>query len=1275
MLKLLILTHRWVSRLVIGVSIALFCLLAAAILSLRYWILPDIGRHQDRIAAQIGRAIGERVEIGRIQADWTGAHPHLAMRDVRIYDPSGHPALTLDQVDSQLSWLTFLTGEIRFASLEIDQPRLGVRRDASGRVYVAGIPVTQGGGNAALSDWLLHQRQVVIRDGFVLWEDDQAHGPPLMLNSVNFALINSRNHHLFGLQAVPPGEVSSPLDVRANLFGESLDDLSSWRGKIYARVDRTDISVLRKWLPLPDRIASGRGGIRMWMDFANSRPQAVTADIDLYGVRARLGRQIPPLGIRFVRGRLGWSGEDGDNEFYTRRLSLETESGERIRSTDFMLQSIPERARNAEQGEITANTLDLGILARLATSFPLPPAARDALAKYAPSGKLENLQVTWKGEEPATVIFPWQRPREKSAKGAIPAHYSVKAKFSGLGLESGGNAFRNLSGHLDADESGGNLNLDAPHAALILPGIFETPIALDTLTAQGGWKRNGGDTEISVGNLSFSNRDLSGNAFGSFRSSARYADFTGRLTRADATRVWRYLPLVVGKSARDWVKNGLVGGKSDDVRFRLKGKLDRFPFADGKDGLFQVKAKVSGGSLRYAPGWPGVDSISADLLFQGARMEITSSDAAILGTKVSRCRVSVVDLAAPRAVLEVDGEVKGPTDEFLRFIEASPVSGYIGGFTSGMRASGNGMLGLKLGIPLEHAVDTRVAGSFQFLGDRITGPTLPVMDRLAGRLDFTEKGISAKSASAVILGGNALINASTADDGSLKVSVSGKIDPSNLQGAFARHFSGKADWHAGIAVRRKGLDIVIQSSLKGLASSLPAPLSKDAESPMPLRVELKSSSDGEDVLTAALGSVLSARFLGETGRGSLRVDQGLLYLNEDMPATLPDAPGIRVIGSLPEFDADRWRDILDESAGGQSPISFSGIDVDIGTLAFLGRHFGKLSISARQSGGEWDADLSGKEVQGSIRWIPEGKGRLVGKFVNLGIPDAPPAEAVESKVTLAKVASRDLPALDISAESFVIRKKEIGKLELVAVQQGNDWKIEKLRIVNPDSVLSASGLWQGWAIHPRTDIDLRLDVHKIGPFLSRFGYPDNIMRGSGKMEGTLSWAGSPQAINYDTLNGNISLTANHGQFNKIDPGIGKLLGILSLQELPRRITLDFRDIFSQGFAFDGISSSFRISHGIAETGNLRISGPAAEVDMTGKIDLDRETQDLAIVVKPQLGGSVSVASSLLGGPVVGIATWVVGKVLQDPLDQLAAYEYNVTGSWKDPVVKKAHEKR
>jgi uncharacterized protein YhdP len=285
----------------------------------------------------------------------------------------------------------------------------------------------------------------------------------------------------------------------------------------------------------------------------------------------------------------------------------------------------------------------------------------------------------------------------------------------------------------------------------------------------------------------------------------------------------------------------------------------------------------------------------------------------------------------------------------------------------------------------------------------------------------------------------------------------------------------------------------------------------------------------------------------------------------------------------------------------------------------------------------------------------------------LVIPEAAPQADPAGQGTLPQSA-RELPALDVTAEQFVNKGRPLGRLELNAAAEGSDWRIEKLRIVNPESTFALDGNWQVGTSPPRTRVNLRLEAADTGKLLARLGYPEGVRRGTSRLDGALSWNGAPYDIDYRSLSGNLVVNAAKGQFVKLEPGIGKLLGILSLQALPRRIALDFRDVFSEGFSFDEIMGSASIDRGIARTDNLRIQGPAARVMMRGEVDLAQETQKLQVRISPHVSDTVSLAGALVGGPIAGVAAFLAQKVLKDPLDQMVSYEYSITGSWSDPIV-------
>jgi uncharacterized protein YhdP len=194
------------------------------------------------------------------------------------------------------------------------------------------------------------------------------------------------------------------------------------------------------------------------------------------------------------------------------------------------------------------------------------------------------------------------------------------------------------------------------------------------------------------------------------------------------------------------------------------------------------------------------------------------------------------------------------------------------------------------------------------------------------------------------------------------------------------------------------------------------------------------------------------------------------------------------------------------------------------------------------------------------------------------------------------------------------------------------------------------------------------------------GLPADIKAAPAKLDGQLEWPGSPTDFEYPTLSGTFGIRVGAGQFTKLDPGMGKLLGVLSLQALPRRITLDFRDVFSEGFAFDTITGSTRIAGGVMHTDDLALAGPAAKVHLAGEVDLERETQRLSVRVQPSLSSVVStgagaaavalLSANPLVGAAVGAGTLLAQKIMSDPIEQIFSYEYAVSGSWSEPVVER-----
>ena len=245
----------------------------------------------------------------------------------------------------------------------------------------------------------------------------------------------------------------------------------------------------------------------------------------------------------------------------------------------------------------------------------------------------------------------------------------------------------------------------------------------------------------------------------------------------------------------------------------------------------------------------------------------------------------------------------------------------------------------------------------------------------------------------------------------------------------------------------------------------------------------------------------------------------------------------------------------------------------------------------------------------------------------------------------------------------------MGRLEAVAHGAPQGLIIDSLRMTHPDSVFQMSGLWRDDGVS-ETRADMALSVLDAGKFLARFGYPGTIKRGSVDIQGNATWTGSPADFSFATLAGQLDFKARDGQFLKIEPGMGKLLGVLSLQSLPRRLNFDFRDIFNEGYAFDEIGATLRIARGVVYSDDFKMRGPSAKVNMSGLADINQESVQLRMKVIPKLSEGIAVAGALIGGPLAGVGVLAAQKLLRDPFEEAISQEYMVIGPWLTPDMKK-----
>lgn len=1314
----------WLSRLaraMAWLALAVGLCIGMAWATLHVWIVPRIGDFRPALERLATRTMGVPVQVGELRAESTGWVPSFELRQLRLLDAEGRPALTLPRVVAAISVRSVL--RLGLDQLVLDRPELDVRHTASGQWLVAGLALGQPGSeNGDAADWLFGQREVVVRGGTVHWTSERAAGsteaPTLTLTDVDLVLRNALRQHEMRLDATPPAEWGDRF-VLAGRFQRGLlsthpGHFQDWNGQAYAYFPRADVAQLRQHLRLGVDFLSGHGRLRLWSDIQRGEWAGGAADLDLKHVRMRLGEGLEPLGFAALSGRFSGHQDAKGWALATQNLAFLSEQGLNWPGGHVSLQHTLAKGEQAETTQLQGERLDLPALREVALRLPLPKIWHQRLRERTLGGQVKSLQLRWQGPADAPHQIQGQIEAEQ-----LRVQAQANATEPWPGLEGA-----RLSAQFQPD--GGKVQLAIEHGGWVAwPGLFdEDTVPVRQLQAEGRWQRQGQGWAVPQWKVLLTNDDLQGQAQGQWQSLPQSAlgmlDLQAQVSRARADRVHRYLPSHLPAEVRRYVRESVLQGQVQQLQVRIKGDLDKLPMPRAGDGEFRFAAQLKDVDLAYvpasllppgSPAWPTLRKLQGNLVFERQGMKLHNASALIGEGKtplqISRLRAEIPDLAHD-AKLDLSAELKGPATQVLRSVQQSPLDGLLSGALAQAQASGNLQGKLRLQIPVLHSQDSQVQGSITLAGNDVQlSPHVPLLEKAQGTLQYTESGFALQGVQVRLLGGMSRLEgglrsgAVPVGEPRLLIRAQGQVTAEGLRAArnlapldtLARQAKGQAPYTASLGWRGEQPELTVRSSLEGLELSLPAPLAKRASQSLPLSISTRvlgpATHAPRDQLQIELGQVASATYVRDLSGPSPRVLRGSLALGHGSSAPPLPEQGVSAVARFDELSIDSWQALW---PSGGSPMGDEAdtawlsylpnrLGLQAGTLTAQGRTLHALVAGITREDLTWRANLDARELSGHAQYTLPSQQQGARLFARLARLDLPPS-AVSDVEAMLEAPPTSMPALDIQIEDLVLRGKRLGKVEIEAVNQesrsprtGNahtrEWLLSKFNLSVPEAALRANGRWAAAADKQprRTEMNFRLDIQDAGALLTRLGTPGALRAGAGTLDGQISWSGSPLALHHPSLQGQFHVGIGRGQFLKADPGAAKLLGVLSLQALPRRLLFDFRDVFYEGFAFDSAQGDVQIHNGIASTRNLQIQGIGAVVRMEGSADIAKETQQLKVLILPQLdAGGASVLAALAVNPVVGLTSFLAQWLLTAPLSKAAIQEFSIDGSWSEPRV-------
>lgn len=1264
-------TRRAALRLLLAALVTLALFLSV----LRLWLLPKVADYRAPLAAHIGAMIGERVRIDALAARLRGFHPEIRIDGLNILDPEGRPAVRFATVRLNLdTFRTLLAGEPRFNRVEVIGPKFSLRRGLDGSIAVAGL-----GAGGQPPAWLLTDGDIGLLDVEADWQDLKRGAPPIPLGKINVWLHNKRNRHRLSATLAPPVGLGQSLrlglDARGDVFHPD-----GWRGKVYLEGHGIDLARWADLLP-PARLGvrAGSADARLWLDWQQGAVKSVAGDFRLRSpilTHRPDGRTEHQLALHSLSSRFFWESRpdgwrldlagfrpDFQNAWPDTRLAVAVSQ-----KPDGALSSL----------SAAASHLDLGDMGTVLRSLALPDGDAAALRALAPRGTLGDARFF---HAPAAPLGERLALCGRFRDLAVNAWRAVPG-FSGLG------------GHACGTDGEGRASLTAAPGSLNPASLgLPRPIPLAALRAALAWQQTDSDWRLDLSELSAHNAelDLQGRGRLSFPKAADgspYVDLEARLNGVAVAAIRRYLPTALIPDTAAWADGALNGGHVSRADILFKGFTADFPFAKG-EGAFRAELDADGVLINFHPDWLPLAQARLHALFQGASATLEVRQGQLGAGRIVEAQGSIDNLLADNPWLRITGRAQAGVREALDYLAHSPLRRIPERLSQYASASGEADIALKLAIPLDSkAGGTSAEGTAHLhrAGLKLNALDL-ALSQIEGPLHFTGGGMGSDAIRARLLGQPAVIGVKS-EANEIRIGVRGKAGTAALSQAFPadpwRWAKGAADFGLELALP-ESLDaksaptrLTLDSDLVGVALDLPAPLGKAAPDSRPLRIETSLQAGHETPLRLDYGPDLKARLRFLDGPAGPRLEGGEVALGQPLPAA-GTAAGLTLAARLDGLDAGAWRRWWGENpAGGAGAGLLREVRGEIGRLAWNGADYGRLILDASRRDGAWRGRIDGDPLKGEFTATADAIRADLDRLKLPSPPDKPNPPSPTQAPPPAPAPSADaigpasLPGLRLRARRLLWKSADLGPLALDTERHPHGMVIKSLAIKTKTHQLDLRGHWTDWTGATGTHLEGKLHIDSLGEFLAAIGKGGDLRDTPTDSEFTLDWPGAPHQYSAASVSGEVKLTLGKGGLLNVEPGLGRLIGMLNLQSLWRRLSFDFTDMFGKGLAYDGIAGTFRLGGGQAITEGFLIDAVSTRIIIGGRAGLTARDLDQTVAVIPHTTVALPIAGALAGGPAVGAAILVAQQLVGEEIDSIAATHYAVQGSWDNPTITRIH---
>ena len=1223
------------------------------------------------IVDEMSKEIGYDVEIASIEEKWNLTNPSIIINKYKIYNQNHDKSIDIDRIEVDLSWFSLVKLEPILNRIELTNPTMDIVRETDGSLTFNGISFTHNESSGSFSNWLLNQDEFIIVDGNLTWQDKTRGDDKLELSGLNINYDSSgpltfTHRHNFNASTYMNRSSPEIISVSGHIDLGKLENLDEIDGNIRITLNQFQLTSLGSWVDYPMNLLSGQGDLDIKIDIDQGLLKSLVGRADLSHLIIK--SKDDEININYFKGLINFEKNKDLSLIEINDFAFKLDNG-------FILEDVKlkfgiNNAQDLESLFLSINDVNLESATKI---MPYLPPKFEGLKKQVETisakGNVKDLVIKWKkGDDFFNGLNLNMQVSDLSTK-----------PFQGLpGID-------NLNATFKIKDRSGSIVSKSENLVFTKLDTFREPLRFDQISGELKWK----DNIFNIINLNISNTDLAATLNATYKESGQddEIDLQISIPRSDISGLKEYYPIKIGKEGLNWLDTSLLKGQAIDTKIRLKGKLKDFPFIDEKnqpepnEGVFEITSKIKGATIEYGAGWPLVENFDIDLDIKGSQIQLTSSSGHILNNQFKLFKGKIASFADNQPMLQVDIVTDSPINFMLNAINNSPIKQAMKGTSEDMKGNGPGELNLYLNIPMKNVDDITYEGTYTFNGSSLENPSLdlPLLTNINGQLLFNSQTVSIKNANATLLEQRLAVSLNNKNDITL-IDINGSIGDELIRSKFgdegSKRISGNTEWHAEFKLKEKESEFTLTTDLNGIAINNLQDFNKESGESIPLTIKKRSPSDGRDYIDISYGSLVNAKLI--RGKNN-KINQGFIGIN-----TVPIMPkkGVTLVANLKNFNTEDYESIFKDLTGGDTISKEKVFDpfidnaqLNFDELIIESNKLTKATVDYLPTTNGLKININSNEAVGSITYVQSNhfyKAEFEKIHLVRNINQKNKKEEISS-VDLMVVDGKKIQVnentnlIDMNINSFKVNDVEYGKVSLKAHDNKEGIVFDDIRLVKESNTIRGSGYWNSESFPQKTSLDFQWDIRNIGDTLTGLGYPNLVDKGEATISGLITWDNGPSKFDSQDFYGNFNLIAKKGNVQKISPGItGRLVGLLSLQNLPKRLTLDFSDLFQEGLPFDRIESNETIiNKGILSSKALKMDGPSAQTLMNGKIDFINETQDLYITIRPKVSDTATVGA-LIGGPLAAAAVFIAQKILDDPLNKITTAEYRVTGSWDDP---------